>query len=121
MVVPLGASAAAAEVLATKPRAPTSDMVAIHPRITSFLRQRASATCELALEEIADQGHHLVRFVLQREVPGVEKVEFDFRQVALVGMRPVGREDLVVPAPDDQRRRLMFAKVSLDDGIERQV
>ena len=44
-----------------------------------------------------------------------------FGQIALVGMRAVGGKDLVVLAPDDQRRRLIFAEVCLHGRIERQV
>ena len=36
-------------------------------------------------------------------------------------MRAVGGEDLVVLAPDDQRRRLAFAEERLECGIERHV
>src|SRR5229473_464420 len=74
---------------------------------------------DLALEEVADQWHHFVSLVLQREMAGVDEVKLDLRQIALVGMRAVGWEYLVVLSPDDQRRGLVFAEVSLDLRIER--
>src|SRR6267378_8363890 len=62
------------------------------------------------VEEIADQGDHLVGLVLQGEVAGVEEMKFHVREVTLVWMGAIDREDLVVLAPDDQRRRLAFAE-----------
>jgi hypothetical protein len=47
-----------------------------------------------AIEEIADQRRHFVELVLERKVARIEEMELDFREVALVGVRPVGRKDL---------------------------
>jgi hypothetical protein len=49
---------------------------------------------DIALEEIADQQRHFVELVLERKVARIEEMELDFREVALVGVRPVGRKDL---------------------------
>ncbi len=48
--------------------------------------------------------------LFQGEMPGVQKVEVEVHEVPLVGIRPVGREDVVVLAPDDQRRRLVLTE-----------
>ena len=47
-----------------------------------------------AIEEIADQRRHFVELVLERKVARIEEIELDFREVSLVGVRPVGRKDL---------------------------
>src|SRR6185503_20086883 len=60
----------------------------------------------LAAQKVADQRNHLVEFVLERKMAGIDQVKFHFRKVTLVRMRAVGRKDEVVLAPDDQRRRL---------------
>ena len=73
---------------------------------------------ELAAKEIPDQRDHLVRLVLEREVSRVDKVQLGVRQVAQIGRRAVGRKDLIVLAPDDQRRRLALAKERLELRIE---
>ena len=75
----------------------------------------------LSVEEVVDQRDHLIGLVLQREMAGVEEMKLQVGQIALVRMRAIGGENLVVLAPDDQRRRLMLAEISLDGGIERQV
>lgn len=51
----------------------------------------------------------------------VQHVKLKVFQIALVWMRPLFREDVVPFAPDDQRRRLVFAKVFLPLWIERRV
>jgi hypothetical protein len=69
-------------------------------------------------KEIADQRDDLVGLVLQDEMAGVEEVQVGVGQVALVGMRTVGGEDLVVLAPDDQRGRAVLAEIGLNGGKE---
>ena len=71
---------------------------------------------DLSVEEIADQRDHFVGFILKGEVAGVEEVQLGVGQVARVRMRTVRGEDLVVLAPDDQRRRPMLAEKSLNGG-----
>ena len=53
------------------------------------------------LEEIADQRDDFIGLVLQGEVAGIYEMKLHVGQVTLVRMRPVGREDFVVLAPDD--------------------
>src|SRR5215213_6449882 len=48
-------------------------------------------------------------------------MELAVRQVTLVRMRVGGGEDVIVLAPDNQRRRLALPEEGLDGGIERQV
>src|SRR6478752_6303644 len=84
-------------------------------------RSRPSLARDLAVEEIADQRHHLVGFVFQSKVSGVEEVKLHIGQIALVRMCALGRKDLVVLAPHQQRRRPVLTKISLHRGIERQI
>ena len=48
----------------------------------------------------------------------VEQMQLGLGQVAQIGARTVGGEDLVVLAPDDQRRRLLFAEELVEARIE---
>ena len=43
---------------------------------------------------MADQRRHFVELVLERKVARIEEIELDFREVSLVGVRPVSRKDL---------------------------
>ena len=72
-------------------------------------------------EEVSHQPGDLVAVGFQGEVAGVEQVKFQRLQVALVGLGPGGREDLVVLPPSDQHRRLVFAEVLLPLRIQRRV
>src|SRR5512134_137145 len=76
---------------------------------------------DLSIKEVPNQGEGLIGLVLQQEMSGVEEVKLDLLQVPLIGMRAIRREDLVVLAPHNQRRRLMRAEIRLDGGIQRQV
>ena len=72
-------------------------------------------------EELPHQLGDLVAVGFQGEVAGVEQVELQRLQVALVRLGPGGGEDLVVLAPDDQHRRLVLAEVLLPLRVERRV
>ena len=48
-----------------------------------------------------------------RKMPCVDQVKLDVGQIALVRVSAVSREDLVVLAPDDQRRWLVLAEIGL--------
>jgi hypothetical protein len=52
-----------------------------------------------SIEEIADQRDHFIGLVFESEMPGIDEMKLHVGQVMLVRMRPVGREDLVVPCP----------------------
>ena len=52
---------------------------------------------------------------------GVEKVQFCIGQISQIGCCAIRREDLVVLAPDDQRRRLALAEERLEFRVERNV
>ena len=49
-------------------------------------------------------------------MPRVQQVELQVLQIALVRMRAVGREDVVVLAPDKQGRRLVLAMPGSGSG-----
>src|SRR5664279_2527285 len=77
--------------------------------------------CDLAVEEVVDERRHYVELVFQCKMPGIEQVKFGVRQISQVRMRAIEREDLVVCAPNDQRRRLAFAEERLKLRIERNI
>jgi hypothetical protein len=72
-------------------------------------------------EEVAHEVRDRVDVRLEREVAGVEDVVLEAAQVALVGLGSSEREDRIVLAPRDQRRRLVGAKVGLPARIERRI
>ena len=45
-----------------------------------------------------DRRRHFVELVLERKVARIEEIELDFREVSLVGVRPVGRKILMTPS-----------------------
>jgi len=53
-------------------------------------------------QEVTHQVGDCIAMGFQREVPGIDQVEVHFLQILLIRIRPGGREDLVVLAPDDQ-------------------
>jgi len=57
----------------------------------------------------------------QSEVPSVDQMQLRIWQVTLVGLRAIDDEDLVVLAPNDERRRLMGAEIRLPLRIERNI
>ena len=67
-------------------------------------------------EERPHQVGNLVAVRFKGKVPGIEKVEFQRLQIALVRLCPGRREDLVVLAPDNQHRRLVLAEIRLPFG-----
>jgi hypothetical protein len=75
----------------------------------------------LPTQEVADQRNDFIGLVIQCEVAGVDKMKFHLGQVALVRMRSIGWKNLVVLAPDNQRRRLAIAEVGLNLRIQRQI
>jgi hypothetical protein len=72
-------------------------------------------------QEVSDQTGNLGPVGLESEVAGVEKVYLRVGQVALIGARSVGAEDLVVLSPSDQRGRLVLAEVLLEVRVSREV
>ena len=50
----------------------------------------------LAAKEVSDQRRHFRAVGLEREVTGIQQVQFDVVEVALVGRRSIGDEDLIV-------------------------
>src|SRR5947209_7211266 len=83
--------------------------------------RRRSGSGEVPGKEGADQGQHFIRPILQREMPRVDEVELKFAKVALVRVCAVSRENLVVLAPDNKGRRLVFSEIGLNGRIQWQV
>ena len=48
-------------------------------------------------------------------------MKFKILKIPLIRICPIGRENNVVLAPNDQRRRLVFSKVLLPSRIERNI
>jgi hypothetical protein len=71
--------------------------------------------------ERGDEGRDLLGMGREREMAGVEQMEFGVRQVGQVRASSVSDEVLVMSAPGDQRRGLLFAQVGLPRGVERDV
>jgi hypothetical protein len=67
----------------------------------------------MARHEIEDEAGNFVVLLFQREVAGVQQMNFRVRQVGAEGRRTRRDEGRIVRAPGDQRRRLVFAKPSL--------
>src|SRR5688500_1667062 len=94
----------------------------LHPRGSpaSVVSRRGRARQPL-LEERPHQSRDRVAFLLEGELAGVEEVELDVLEVPPIRVGALGGEDLVVLAPDDERRRLMAAEVGLPPWVERRV
>src|SRR5262245_17257509 len=76
---------------------------------------------DVPAEEVAHEPSDQVPFAFQREVAGVEQVELDRLEVALVRLGPGRRKDLVVGAPHNQHRRLVLPEIVLPLRVERRV
>src|SRR6516164_8980866 len=76
---------------------------------------------DLTVEEIADERHHLIGLVLEREMTRVDQMKLEVAKITLVGVSAVGRKDLVVLAPNDKRRGLMLAEICLHLRIKRHI
>src|SRR5215510_7620409 len=68
---------------------------------------------DLTVQELADERHHLIGLVLKREMTRVDQMKLEVAKITLVGVSAVGREDLVVLAPNYERRGLMLAEICL--------
>src|SRR5262249_562294 len=76
---------------------------------------------DLFVEEALHVTRDLVSIFFEREVAGVDQMEFEVLQVAFVGLRSFSREDRIVFAPNDQRRRLVLTEVCLPLVVEGRV
>jgi hypothetical protein len=73
------------------------------------------------VEEVRHVTCDLAAIFFKSEVAGVEQMEFEVLQVAFVGLRSFSREDRIVFAPDDQRRRLVVTEVCLPLAVQGRV
>ena len=79
---------------------------------------RVNVTCwlnlalspDFAIKEIEHLSGNESAVAFEREMASIEEIEFDLLEVAAVGMRSGRRKDVIVLAPHNQCRRLMFAK-----------
>src|SRR5262249_25473002 len=72
-------------------------------------------------KKLPDRRGDLVAVGLERKVAGVEETYVGVRHVALERLRTGRQEERIVLAPHCQKRRLVFAKISLEFGIQRDV
>ena len=52
---------------------------------------------------------------------GIQQVEFQIFEIALIRVGAIGRENIVILAPNDKRWRLVLAKICLPLGVVRHV
>ena len=64
----------------------------------------------LLIEKLEDFLSSELELAFQDEVAGIEYMNFQIFKVALIRMRSGLGEDIIVLPPDDNGRRLMFAK-----------
>src|SRR5262249_36643144 len=76
---------------------------------------------QTAREEVADDPGDLRSLAFQREVTGVEQVDFGVRVVALEGLGAGRQEKRIVLPPYRQKRGPPSAYVLLEFGIERDI
>ena len=69
----------------------------------------------------SDPFGYFVTVLFQGKMPGVEKVKINLIQIALVRVGAIFGKDVVVFAPYNQCRRLIFSKVSLPFRIQRRI
>ena len=72
-------------------------------------------------EEVSHQQRDFVAIRFEGEVACVEQMELPILQVPLVRCCSVGRENLVILAPDDQHGRSMRAEIFLPLRILRRI
>src|SRR5713101_3383121 len=65
-------------------------------------------------KECFDSACDLIAVRLEREVPRVEQVRFEVAQIAPIRGGSFRRENEIVLAPDDQRRRLALSEEGLE-------
>src|SRR5437764_3629923 len=84
----------------------------------------SSSLCPLrrfACEKIADDGCDLWCVTFEREMAGLEQMNFGVRIVALERLRAGRQKERIVLAPHRKKRRPASANVVLEFGIERDV
>src|SRR5262245_14653082 len=74
-----------------------------------------------ARQEIAYRRSDLVTVRLERKVTGIKQAHICVRYVAFECLRTSRQEERIVLAPHGQKRRLVFAEVALEFGIQRDV
>src|SRR5262245_60631881 len=75
----------------------------------------------LAAEEVADDRCDFSSTALEREVAGIEQVDFGLWIVAFEGFRASRQKERIVLAPHGKKRWPLCAKVLLEFGVERDV
>jgi hypothetical protein len=72
-------------------------------------------------EQRLDAARDLFAVRFEREMTRVQQMHLDVRQVAVVWGGPFRREDDIVLAPLDQRRRLIRPEEGLEFGVQRPI
>lgn len=74
-----------------------------------------------AIEERTHQASDLAVMRLEREVTGVEQMDFRIGIVAAIGLRTRWEEERVMLPPDRQRRRPILSEIRLKCRVKRDV
>ena len=74
-----------------------------------------------ACEKLLDAGGNFLAVRLKGEMPRIEKMRLDVGKIPIVWSRTLGRKDVIVFPPDNQRRRLILTEEFLKLRVERNV
>src|SRR6516164_368448 len=75
----------------------------------------------MAGQELADRRADFAGVGFEREVAGIEEVDFSVGQVTLEGFGARRNEERIVLTPDRQQRRSMLAEVGLERRVGRDI
>ena len=68
----------------------------------------------VAREKLSDERDHFIGLFFERKVAGVEQMELRLRQVTQIWRGTIGRENLVILAPENERWWLTLAEEGLE-------
>jgi hypothetical protein len=72
-------------------------------------------------EKLPNAGRDKTCRIFQREVAGINQMQFRVREISLVGLGPFDGEERVVLSPENQHSRLLVAKVFMPTVVERDI
>src|SRR5690242_15526000 len=99
----------------------TGEAIRVYPIPIPCADGASLASVQLARQEVADDGGDLGSLAFEREMPGIEQVDFGLGIVTPEGLGAGGQEERIVLAPDGEKRRSPAAEVLLEFGIERDI
>ena len=81
------------------------------------LKRGSRAAEPLLCQKSPHKRCDLVDLLVEREVPGIEDMKLRAWNLALIGEGSGDRKGGIIPAPDNEHRRLMLAHPSLPGGV----